>query len=139
MRASQNGRAIIHGYKVTQVGGFALNDFRFVPNTTYKHEGEVVKMCSSGFHFSIDPLQALGYATSAYKTDNLQLYPVTAIGKDTIVGHDKIVTDEIVIGEASLFPHTVECYSCWCLRISGNQRQGKRRFTDRHRNFRNPR
>lgn len=96
----------ISGYKVTMRGGCALNNFRFQTGTTHRHWGNVT-MCRSGFHFSLDPLQALSYAIAAYKksdnrwfvNDDLELYRVHSVGNDATVGHDKVVTRELCVGE----------------------------------------
>lgn len=91
------------GYKITMPGGIATNGFKFKPGHRYKHKGHVC-MCSSGFHFSISPLQALSYARLAYDTlpSNLELYPVLAVGPDIIVGTDKVVARELCIGNVCM-------------------------------------
>src|SRR5581483_238069 len=52
----------IKSYKFTDKNGDGANGFHYEEGKTYSHpQDQPVECCSSGFHSSLDPLQALSY------------------------------------------------------------------------------
>ena len=83
----------INGYKGFDKD-FKCRGFQFEPGKTYTHDGEA-KICQSGFHFCLNPLDVFGY----YPPADSRFAEVTGSGKTATHDEDtKVACTKIKIG-----------------------------------------
>jgi hypothetical protein len=86
----------INGFKMVSRDMRGKNGYQFDVGREYVHEGPV-KLCESGFHFSLDPLQCIRYAASLSELKKpWRLLSVQGSG-ETCVGSDKLCCQKIQI------------------------------------------
>jgi hypothetical protein len=111
----------VSGYKIVSCDSQGLNKFQYSVGDHFTHNGDI-KLCSSGFHFSVDPLQCLRYAENAKLKKPWRLLQVQGYG-NVCIGTDKICSQHIYIqnefeGEEKdqcltgivTQPHRIMCY-----------------------------
>lgn len=87
--ASMSRDATYKGFKLMSNNMTGIHGFQYSNGCrTYEHVGEI-RLCSSGFHFSFDPLQCLRYAEQHNFEKPYRLFEVTGSGVVDL-GSDKL-------------------------------------------------
>jgi hypothetical protein len=85
-------RNVYSGYKIVSATMQGMGGFKYKQNYRYTHAGS----CSSGFHFSADPLQCLRYAFCHNMVKPWRLFKVES-STDIIADSDKLCCRDIVL------------------------------------------
>ena len=97
--------------KITAYKGFDKNlrckDFQYEVGKTYHHTGEI-KMCNSGFHSCLNPLDALNYYTPISESRYCEVEIWGAIDKST--DDSKVVSEYIFIKRELTLKELIEVY-----------------------------